>query len=343
MALKIISGDNPQTVSAIAIRTGVENADKFISLEGLTDQEVQQVATEYNVFGRVSPDQKAILVKALRANGKTVAMTGDGVNDILAMKEADCPIAMASGADAARNVSHLVLMDDNFASMPAVVKEGRQVVNNIQNSTSMYYMKTWYIIFINLMLIVANFGFGMSLASPYTSNQILMLEMVVVGFATFFLALQSNDSLIKGRFMSNLLKRCLPFSLTFIIMTVSVYTLKLSGIVEIDLQTSGAVTELSTIVSIAYTFCGLWALYYSCKPFDKKWKIAMFIGIFAVSTIGILFLAYAGQNGLLGLNPIYSILNTEQTLLLIVIVMASWFVMTGLVSLTKGKAKGDAK
>ena len=337
--VKIISGDNPQTVSAIAIRTGVEGADKYISLEGLTNLEVQKAALEYNVFGRVSPDQKALLVKTLRSKGKTVAMTGDGVNDILAMKEADCPIAMASGADAARNVSHLVLMDDNFASMPAVVREGRQVVNNIQNSTSMYYMKTWYIIFINLLLIVANFGFGMSLASPYTSNQILMLEMVVVGVSTFFLALQPNTDLLKGHFLPNLLRRCIPFSLTFIFMTVAVYLLKLTNVIEMDVASVGAVTELSTIVSIAYTFCGLWALYYLCKPFDKKWKTLLFVCISIVTVSGIGALYYAGQNELFGLSPIYSILNTEQTLLLIVIVMASWFVMAGLVYLTQKRNK----
>ena len=137
VAVKVISGDNPVTVSEVARRAGIESADKFISLEGLNDSEVENVANKYTVFGRVTPEQKAILVRAIKAEGNTVAMTGDGVNDILALKEADCAISVASGSEAARNVSHLVLMDNNFNSMPKIVAEGRRVINNIKNSSSL--------------------------------------------------------------------------------------------------------------------------------------------------------------------------------------------------------------
>ncbi len=133
--VKVISGDNPVTVSEVAKRAGIVNADKFISLDGLNDKEVENVANKYTVFGRVSPEQKAILVRSIKSHGNTVAMTGDGVNDILALKEADCAISVASGSEAARNVSHLVLMDNNFNSMPKVVAEGRRVINNIKNSS----------------------------------------------------------------------------------------------------------------------------------------------------------------------------------------------------------------
>jgi cation-transporting ATPase E len=144
VAIKVISGDNPITVSEVSKRVGIENADKYISLEGLSDNEVFNVANEYTVFGRVTPEQKAILIKAIKSAGHTTAMTGDGVNDILALKEADCAISVASGSEAARNVAHLVLMDNNFSSMPKVVHEGRRVINNVKRSSALYLMKTFF-------------------------------------------------------------------------------------------------------------------------------------------------------------------------------------------------------
>ena len=138
--IKVISGDNPLTVSEVSKRVGIENADKYISLEGLSDEEVYAIANSYTVFGRVSPEQKAILVKSMRDAGHVTAMTGDGVNDILALKEADCAVSVASGSEAARNVSHLVLMDNNFNSMPKVVYEGRRVINNVHCSSSLFLM-----------------------------------------------------------------------------------------------------------------------------------------------------------------------------------------------------------
>lgn len=151
--IKIISGDAPATVSAIAKRVGVENADKTISLEGMSLEEVEKIASKFTVFGRVSPEQKHMLIKSLKKAGNVVAMTGDGVNDTLALKEADCSISMADGSDVARSLSHLVLLDSKFSSLPAVVKEGRQVVNNVQQSSTLYLMKTFFTIaaFINLV------------------------------------------------------------------------------------------------------------------------------------------------------------------------------------------------
>jgi cation-transporting ATPase E len=146
VAIKVISGDNPITVAEVSQRVGIPNADKFISLEGLSDQEVFDCANDYTVFGRVSPEQKAILVKALRSAGHVTAMTGDGVNDILALKRADCSIAMASGSAAARNVSHIVLLDSDFNRLPDVVAEGRRVINNIQRTSSLFLVKTTFTI-----------------------------------------------------------------------------------------------------------------------------------------------------------------------------------------------------
>ena len=139
MEVKIISGDNPQTVSQIALKAGVLHGDRYISLEGLSNDEVSTFANQYTVFGRVSPEQKAVLIKALKNNNRTVAMTGDGVNDTLALKEADCSIAMADGSEVARNISHLVLLNSNFSSLPSVVEEGRKVINNVQKSSTLFF------------------------------------------------------------------------------------------------------------------------------------------------------------------------------------------------------------
>lgn len=319
--IKVISGDNPTAVSNIAQRVGVEGAEKYISLEGMSDEEVREVATTYTVFGRVSPEQKAILVKSMRENGQTVAMTGDGVNDILAMKESDCSISLAGGSDAARKVSHLILMDDSFSSLPSVVAEGRRVVNNIQSATSMYFMKTVYVIAINVLLIFAHFVLGMTMTSPLTNLQVMLMDWVVVALPTTLLALQPNESVIKGNFFANVLKRCLPASLTFIISTVSLYLLQ--ALCDPAIIDSSEV--LGTLVTISYTFGGLFALFYTCKPFNK-WKVAMYIAISLVVLAGVCVPVLSGY-------LTYATLNREQLLLLLVEILAMPFVLLVLVKI----------
>lgn len=267
--VKVISGDNPMTVSFIAGRVGVPNANRYISLEGMSDKEVLECACEYTVFGRVSPDQKALLVKALKNCGKTVAMTGDGVNDILAMKQSDCSISLAGGSDAARNVAHLILMNDSFSALKDVVAEGRRVVNNIQSATSMYFMKTIYIIFINLMLIVCNLAFNLVMTTPFESIQIMLLETVIVGIPTTLLALQPNHEIIKGNFLANVMRRAAPSALTFIIGTVSLYVMRETLMPDMSL------TVLSTLIALTYTAGGLSSLFQACKPFNL-WRGVMF-------------------------------------------------------------------
>ena len=267
--VKVISGDNPMTVSFIANRVGIENADRYISLEGLSDDEVLKCATQYTVFGRVSPDKKALLVKALKNSGKTVAMTGDGVNDILAMKQSDCSISLAGGSDAARNVAHLILMNDSFSALKDVVAEGRRVVNNIQSATSMYFMKTIYIIFINLMLIVCNMAFNIVMPTPFESIQIMLLETVIVGIPTTLLALQPNHEIIRGNFLANVMRRAMPSALTFIIGTVSIYVMRQTVMTDMSLLT------LSTLIALTYTVGGLSSLWQACKPFNG-WRSIMF-------------------------------------------------------------------
>lgn len=312
--VKVISGDNPSTVSNIALRVGIEGAEKYVSLEGMTEEEVIAAAEQYTVFGRVSPDQKAILVRALRANKHTVAMTGDGVNDILAMKESDCSISIASGSSAARQVSHLVLMDDSFASLPKVVAEGRRTVNNIQSASAMYFMKTIYVIVINLMLILLHFAFKQSMLSPLVSNRsVMLMDWVIVALPTFFLALQPNEKRIKGAFFTNVLKNCMPSSLTFIVTTVALYVMHWSD------KTLVPIEQLSTLVTLTYTFGGLFALYGACKPFNK-WKASMFVGIWAI------VIAAVTINWTYDFFD-YAKLGREQLLLLLVMILATPFVL----------------
>ena len=185
VAVKVISGDNPVTVSEVARRAGIKNASQFLSLEGLSDIEVENAANQYTVFGRVTPEQKAILIRSIKKAGNTVAMTGDGVNDILAMKEADCAVSVASGSDAARNVSNLVLQDNNFGSMPKIVNEGRRVINNIKDSASLYIMKTLLTMLLALVCIFTGSAYF------FTTNNMLMFEVLISAIPSFVLSLQA--------------------------------------------------------------------------------------------------------------------------------------------------------
>ena len=265
--IKIISGDNPITVSEVARRCGVDNYDQYISLHGLSNSQVVEAANKYSIFGRVSPEQKAILVKTLKAQGKTVAMTGDGVNDILALKEADCSIAIAAGSDAARSVSQLVLLDSNFASMPSVVAEGRRVVNNIQKSSSLFLMKTVFAIFIAIFVLCLNKTY------PFSPIQFILLELFVIGLPSFFLALQPNTNPIKGKFITNLAKNTLPAGLCLVLVTIAIYIYQMF---------TGISTEvLVTMCSIAIISMGFIALFKMCKPLNW-FKSIMFIACLGI-------------------------------------------------------------
>lgn len=252
--IKIISGDNPITVSEVAKRVGVDNWDKYISLYGLSNTEVMEAANKYSIFGRVSPEQKAILVKALKAQGKTVAMTGDGVNDILALKEADCSVAIAAGSDAARSVSQLVLLDSNFSSMPSVVAEGRRVVNNVQKSSSLFLMKTFFAICISVFVLCLNKTY------PFSPIQFTLLELFVIGLPSFFLALQPNTNKIQGRFLVNIAKSTLPAGVCLVASTITMYIYQMF---------TGISTEvLVTLSSLALLVIGFMVLFKMCKPFN---------------------------------------------------------------------------
>lgn len=254
VSVRVISGDDPLTVSKISERAGIENANEYISLDGLSDAEVEKAALKYTVFGRVSPSQKKLLVTTLKNAGKKVAMTGDGVNDILALREADCSIAIASGSEAARNVSHLVLLDSNFDSMPKVVSEGRRVINNVTNVASLFLTKT---IFSLLLAIQAMINGG---AYPISTNQLIIIDLFAIGIPSFFLSFEANNKEVDGNFLGNILKGALPGAIT--IMIISLLIFGLSGGLDLDS------ISIQTIISISATHTCLMVLFKVCKPFN---------------------------------------------------------------------------
>ena len=191
--LKVISGDNAVTVANIARKAGLEHADKYVDATTLrTEEDIRRAVNEYSVFGRVTPQQKLSFVKALKAQGHTVAMTGDGVNDVLALKEADCSIAMASGSDAARTVSSLVLLDSNFASMPVVVQEGRRSINNLQRSSALFLSKTIFSALIAVLFIFINYSY------PFQPVQQTLISTLTIGTPSFILALEPNKERLRA-------------------------------------------------------------------------------------------------------------------------------------------------
>ena len=285
--IKIISGDNPVTVAEVARRVGVRNADKYISLDGLTELEVENVAGQYTVFGRVTPEQKAILVRTIKKQGNTVAMTGDGVNDILALKEADCAVSVASGSEAARNVSHLVLMDNNFLNLPSVVFEGRRVINNIKSSASLYIMKTLFTV------LLAAFCFILGSQYFFTTNNMLLFEMLVTALPSTVLALQPNGERVKGKFIPFVLSRSIPGAVTLILCVLAVYVgvtvlPQEFGTIQVDVNVKGEMIQhINPLFVLAVTFGGLVMLFRLLSPFNL-----LRAAVYAVS-VGVSILALA--------------------------------------------------
>ena len=311
--VKVISGDNPSTVAEIAGKVGIDGASDYISLDGLSPQEVETIANEYTVFGRVSPDQKAILIRTLKRHGKTVAMTGDGVNDILAMKESDCSVAMASGSDAARNVAHLVLLDSNFANMPKVVLEGRRVINNIQSSASLYLMKTLFVMVITFLSIVAKNIF--KAGYPFEPVQFMLLEFFIIGLPSTILALQPNKEKIKGNFIVNMISNCVVQAFCLILTVVAIYLLAIKDIPGLDLTNYA---EVNSIAVMAITYVGVVILFNLCRPFNTLRAI---IWIFSTLCISLAFLIPEIATNI-GLSYLFNELTITNQLFLLCVVLA---------------------
>ena len=230
--VKIISGDNPITVSKIAQKLKLSFYDNYIDTTNLTEQELKEAALKYNIFGRVTPQGKKILVKSLQENNHTVAMTGDGVNDVLALKQSDCAIALSSGTEAARNVSELILLDSNFNSIPKIVLEGRRTINNIQRSASLFITKTLY-----ALLLLTLFMF-VKKSYPFIPIQLTLTSVFTIGIPAFILALEPNNEKVKGNFLINVTSVAFPTSITIIFnIILLLITSEILNMPQIDIST----------------------------------------------------------------------------------------------------------
>lgn len=264
VAIKVISGDNPRTVSRIAIQAGIESAESFVDAATLdTEDKIADAVNKYTVFGRVTPKQKKQLVKALQAKGHTVAMTGDGVNDILAMKDADCSVAMASGSEAAAQAAQVVLLDSDFAHMPDVVYEGRRVVNNIQRSASLFLVKNIFSLLLSLFSVI------LMVTYPLEPAQVSLISMFTIGVPGFLLALEQNKDRIKGHFITNVMLKALPGGLTDVI---AVGALVVCGEVFCISDAS-----IGTIATLVLSVVGFMILFKISEPLNRM-KYAVIIG-----------------------------------------------------------------
>lgn len=252
--IKVISGDNPITVSKTAQMAGIKGAEKFIDASKLTPDTIEDAVKSYTVFGRVTPEQKKEFVEILKANGRTVAMTGDGVNDVLALKKADCGVAMASGSDAAVQASQVVLLESDFSKMPAVVLEGRRVVNNIQRSASLFLVKNIFSILLALLAV------GFATTYPFEPSQITLIGMFTIGTPGFFLALQPNKERIKGNFLMNVTLKALPTGLADAILVCLMVT--------VGNRIAIGENEIATAATLVVAIVGLQNLYKVCQPMD---------------------------------------------------------------------------
>ncbi len=297
--IKLISGDSPITVSGVAKKVGLENV-KYIDMSK-NDKPISEIVSIYNVFGRVKPNEKKELIIALKNAGHTVAMTGDGVNDVLALKEADCSIAMNSGSDAARTVSQLVLLDSNFSSMPKVVGEGRRSINNIQRSSSLFLCKTTYATLLAIIFLFLNIKY------PFIPIQLTLTSMVTIGIPSFVLALEPNNERINGKIIINVLKKSLPTALTIVsnvlIISTLPYIIRLSS------------SEVSTLAVVLTGFTGFMLLYKISLPFNLLRKILF-------GTLITIFIVF-----IIGLRNLFSLVILTPNLLVLLIVLGTLAVM----------------
>lgn len=254
--VKVISGDNPVTVSNVAKQAGIKNADRYVDASEFEDEQSMRKALLNNtVFGRVTPSQKRKFVRILKEAGHTVAMTGDGVNDVLALKDADCSIAMASGSDAAAQASQLVLLESDFSCMPEVVLEGRRVVNNIQRSASLFLVKNIFSFLLSVVSVVFMFTY------PLEPSQVSLISMFTIGVPAFFLALEPNKNMIKGHFLTNVLLKALPAALTD--------ALAVAALVIFGRTFDVSSTDISTAATMLLAIVGFMILYKISAPMNK--------------------------------------------------------------------------
>ena len=308
--MRVISGDSAIAVSKIAEKAGIEGAERYVSLEGVSLKETAMLATQYKVFGRVSPEQKEVIISTLREQGHVVAMTGDGVNDILALKSADCSIAMANGSQAAKSVSNLVMLESNFSGLPNVVSEGRRVINNLQRVASLFLVKTAFAIILSAFALVISWSVP-DVKYPFITNNMYLWELLSIGFASFFLSLQPNNEQVKGSFVPNILKRVLPAALTMISMVLVFFIISYlegaGGLLTLECAVTMSVLAFSTF---SFVF-----LFRVCRHFDA-YRIVLFVALLVVAA-GIVWYDWSNGSPLLKLN--YNSFNEMNWFLLPII------------------------
>jgi len=298
--VKIISGDNPVAVSGIAKKAGFADYQSYIDMSTLDQtSDVIEAAQKYNIFGRVSPQQKKELIIALKAQGHTVAMTGDGVNDVLALREADCSIAIAEGSDAAKQISQLVLLDSDFASLPHVVLEGRRVVNNVTKLASIFFIKTIYSVLLSILCIILNISF------PFIPIQITLIDLAIEGYPSFFMSFEEDGRKIKGTFLPNVFRNALPNALMITLMVMLMFII--GKIFSLDN------TVNVTIMYYLIGFISILAVIKASIPFNK-------LRVFLCVTVLVgFYVATVLFHGLLHIE----LLNLQQIGLTVVLAMIS--------------------
>ncbi|MDA3931666.1 MAG: HAD-IC family P-type ATPase [Tenericutes bacterium] len=305
IAVKVISGDNAMTVSEVAKRAGVIDAEQYISLDSVRDEDLEEIALNYNIFGRVSPNQKKLLIMHMQTHDHKVCMVGDGVNDILALKQADTSVSLASGTDASRNISHFVLLDDNFGTIPTVVKEGRQIVSNMEKASVLYLVKTLYTIILTFILLMTDNIY------PFQPIQLFVIETFIIGIPSFIIALEPNNRQFKGNFLMNVFKNVLPGSLIIIANLLGVYIFASAFQFEVP---ENANQMISTVGILAATFAYWLVLVNVSSPLNK---LRTFVIGFALITSALTFGIFSE---VFGLYPI----DTSSFLLLLLLMETTY-------------------
>lgn len=295
--IKVISGDHPTTVGEICQSVGVLGAEDPVSLAGLSDEDVGMLAMTKTVFGRVTPEQKEVIVNKLKSDNKTVAMIGDGVNDILALKHADCSVAMASGSEATRHVAHMVLLDSNFNALPSVVQEGRRVINNLQRTWSLFLVKTIFTIALTLTFLIAAVVSPRTtqVSYPFSTQNMYVWEIATIGVAAFFLAMQPNYAKVKGTFMSNVILRAFPAAIVMILQVLAFFAMyAFEGVYH---GTTDVVYKQTAVVMSFLTmdFFSFVILFRVCFPFNR-YRVILFSTLFVLASGVVALSAYMRWN-----------------------------------------------
>jgi len=278
VAVKVISGDNPATVSHIAVQAGLENGERYVDARELPDdnEDLKEAVRDYTVFGRVTPEQKQRIIKAYQADGRVVGMVGDGVNDVLALKDADCGIAMAAGSDAAKQVSHIVLLDSDFACMKDIVREGRMIISNIERVSALYLTKTIYSVLLSVIFILLGRSY------PFIPIHLSLISTTAIGIPSFFLALEQTETVTQSGFLKHVLRISLPGALTIVV------SMLLIQLLSVFLGFSDTIT--STYNLIVAGFISIMVLFYVSSPLNKARKILCYLMIL-IFVVGILLLS----------------------------------------------------